>query len=260
MIKTTLILSLTATLAIQSARAQAPSRDAKPSEAGANPLSEKELLNTLDALGTGDPVSKQPLGVELGDQKLGLGGKKEKPTPKDKGPTEITALDATFDQKSHQAVFTGKVVVKDPEFNVVCDRLTALLKQEKAAGKPTPGPAVPSPGTPSPAPKKGKEDKSGGLQRAIAEADEGKRVIITQEKVEADGSTTRYIGKAEKADYDAGTGDIILTGWPEVQQGINSIVAEERATIITLNRDGRMKTRGKHKTVIKDQGPETTAR
>ncbi|MEI8109264.1 MAG: hypothetical protein WCI46_15730, partial [Verrucomicrobiota bacterium] len=59
------------------------------------------------------------------------------------GPTEIDALEATFDQKANQAIFIGEVVVKDPEFNVKCDKLTALLKgAEKAKSPPTP-PALP---------------------------------------------------------------------------------------------------------------------
>jgi len=67
------------------------------------------------------------------------------PTPKkEKGPTEIDALEATFDQKANQAIFIGEVVVKDPEFNVKCDKLTALLKgAEKAKSPPTPPPPPP---------------------------------------------------------------------------------------------------------------------
>jgi lipopolysaccharide export system protein LptA len=32
----------------------------------------------------------------------------------------------SLDSKAHQAIFTGNVVVKDPEFNVTCDKLTAI--------------------------------------------------------------------------------------------------------------------------------------
>jgi lipopolysaccharide export system protein LptA len=190
----------------------------------------------------------------VGDTKVGK--VPDKPAKKDKGATEITALEATFDQKSSKAVFSGNVVVKDPEFNVVCDQLTAVLKSQKENGK---APPADPPPTRAEGGKK-KDDKGGGLERAVAEASPGKRVIITQEKAEADGTITRYIGKAEKADYDTRTGNIILTGWPEVNQGINSIIATDQGTVITLNRDGRMKTTGAHKTVIQDQGPGTNSR
>ncbi|HEX8313327.1 MAG TPA: LptA/OstA family protein [Chthoniobacteraceae bacterium] len=257
MVKFVATLCLGGFVAAASVHAQAPAAPSKPAQPSA--LSEKELLNTLDTLGAGDPLKKQPLSIGVGDTKLGTPTKRdEKPLKKDKGPTEITALEATFDQKSSQAVFIGNVVVKDPEFNVVCDQLTAVLKSQKSTGKPAAAAAEPAPARTENTKKK--DEKGGGLERAVAEASPGKRVIITQEKLEADGSLTRYVGKAEKADYDTRTGDIILTGWPEVNQGINSIVATDRETVITLNRDGRMKTNGAHKTVIKDQGPETSSR
>jgi hypothetical protein len=49
-----------------------------------------------------------------------------------------------------------------------------------------------------------------------------------QEKTEADGTVTQSIGRGEKADYSAITGEIVLTGWPEVQQGYNNVVATDR--------------------------------
>lgn len=256
------------------------------------PLSEGELLKTIDSIGVGDPLTKQPLG--LGDDKPALPGsglpkkKDEKPSKKEKGPTEITALEANFDNKTHQAIFVGQVVVKDPEFNVECDRLTAYLKHDdkpadkqdgaadaatpkaepatggkgatpapKATAKATPKPmtGLPAPKTVTPAPAKAdkaKESKGGGLEKAIAEADSGKRVTIIQEKVEADGSVSHNIGHARRAVYDAVTGDITLTGNPDVQQGINQCIALEDSTVMVLNREGRMHVTGAHKTVIKD--------
>jgi hypothetical protein len=52
----------------------------------------------------------------------------EEPVKKGKGQTEITSLKATFEQKTMIAVFLEEVVVKDPEFNVNCDRLTAYRR------------------------------------------------------------------------------------------------------------------------------------
>ena len=77
-------------------------------------------------------------------------------------------------------------------------------------------------------------------------------MVITQEKLEADGSTTKNVGKSRRATYDAKTGDVVLTGMPSVQQGINLCVAQDESTVMTLNRDGRMRVEGPHKTVIKD--------
>lgn len=214
------------------------------------PLNERELIRTIDSIGTGDPLTKQPLGIDDDKPK-----KDEKPLKKEKGPTEITAEEATFDNKTHQAVFIGNVVVKDPEFNVTCDRLTAVLKHEEKEPeeKPaTPNKATPRPATPPPATKAEKKDKGGGLEKAIAEASGDRKVLITQERREEDGKVSINTGRARKVVYEAVTGDITLSGMPSVQQGINTCMALEESTVIILNREGRMRVVGPHKTVIKD--------
>ena len=161
------------------------------------------------------------------------------------------ALEATFDQKAHVAVFTGEVVVTDPAFIVQADKLTAYLKhEEKSAPElaPTRLRAAPEPKP------EAKPSKGGGLEKAIAEADPGKTVTVIQEKNEADGTASRSVGHGKKVVFDALTGDITLTGRPDVQQGINTCVATDESTIMILNRDGHMRVTGPHKTVIKDQG------
>jgi lipopolysaccharide export system protein LptA len=219
------------------------------------------------------------LGQSIGAQKpLGYEGtplapkKNEEPPKKAKGQTEITALEATFDQKEHRAVFLQEVVVKDPEFTVNCDRLTAFLKVAKSDANSAPAPKTPATGkpatgsasakpSPSPEKKDSKEDsKGGGLDHAIADANPGNIVIITQDKAEADGSVTHNIGKGRKATYDANTGDIVLTGSPSVLQGINLCVATDDSTVMTLNRSGHMKVVGPHKTVIKDASASDASR
>ena len=202
------------------------------------------------------------LGETLSSQRKSLGyegtslvpKKNEPPAKKPKGQTEITANEATFDQKTREAVFIQEVVVKDPEFSVMCDRLIAFLKKAKANSD-APH-ATPPPATPSPAAVKAEENGKGGLERAVAEASPGNIVIITQDKIETDGSVTQNIGKGKKVTYDATTGNIVLTGLPSVQQGINLCVATDESTIMTLNRNGRMKVEGPHKTVIKDTSSE----
>ena len=56
--------------------------------------------------------------------------------------------------------------------------------------------------------KSTKRQSGGGLERAIAEGN----VVITQDKLEADGATTGTSAGREKADYNAVTGEIILSG------------------------------------------------
>ena len=209
---------------------------------GTRPLRDAELLRTLDSLGTGDPTTKAPLGLSDPDdddaspRETRAGGESAK---QGKGSTEITAREASFDQKTHQAVFGGDVKVVNPDFNINCDKLTAFLKNNENKGN---GAAAPRP----PAEKKG--PSTGGLEKAIAEGS----VVITQDKVDSEGKPTRNVGRSKRAVYDAASGDVTLTGRPEVQQGINTIVALDESTVMVLNREGRMKVTGPHKTVIKD--------
>jgi len=233
-------------------------------QAQTKPLTQDELLKQIENLspagtdpGRGGPArTAKPSGVSGAS----LFPKKEepkaaKPEKKAKGPTEIVALEATFDQKAHLAIFIGEVVVTDPEFTVQGDKLTAYLKRDD---KPTDGaaPNAAAPGPTTSADKEKKSGKGGGLERAVAEADPGRIVTVTQEKVEIDGSTSRSIGHGKKVVYDSITGDITLYGKPDVLQGINSCVATEEGTIMVLNRDGKMRVTGAHKTVIKDQGEQ----
>ncbi len=248
---------------------------ADPAAFAEKPMSESDLLKQIESL---TPASAAAAAAAKGkpsqnsgptplfdpnvplDQKSDLksgGEKKSKASEekKAKGPTEITALEATFDQKANLAIFIGNVVVKDPEFNVVCDKLTAHLRHEEKPAAPTgtPGKTTPKPSTPKPDDAAAKK-KAGGLEKALAETTSERRVTITQDKKEADGTVTHSIGNADKATYDAVSGDIVLTGTPDVTQGINRVIATSPETVMTLNRDGHMKAVGPHKTIIVDKG------
>lgn len=233
---------------------------------GGKRLSETELLKQIESLtpesaaagakarANADAGPTSLLDSDAGSSKKSTDGSKEKTSEKKgKKPTEITAQEASFDQKANLAIFIGDVVVKDPEFNVECDKLTAYLKHE---AKPAPDGSTPVKSPPKAATPKSDDappqKKSGGLEKAVAESTGTRRVTITQDKIEADGTTTKSFGMADKATYDTVTGDIILTGTPEVQQGINRVIATDPGTVMTLNRDGRMKAVGPHKTIIVD--------
>lgn len=244
-----------------------------PAAFAQKPLSESDLLKQIEALTPTRPGAAAKNETPPGPLPLFDTGLTDpvKPTNADKkdkgadkkakGPTEITSLEATFDQKANLAIFVGDVVVKDPEFNCLCDKLTAHLKaKSQPAGTPgVNGTATPAPATPraTPAAKPGdpaaKDSRGGGLERAVAETSSDRRVIITQDKVEADGTITHSIGKAEKAIYDTATGDIKLYGSPDVTQGVNRMVALNPETVITINRDGHLKSDGPTKSYLVDK-------
>ena len=236
-------------LLLAAAVCAAPAFAQKPAEA---PRPEDELHKQIEAVSGPAPAFK---GLPLRAVAVAVPPAEEAPAKpaikKEKGPTQIDALEATFDQKANEAVFIGEVVVTDPEFNVKCDKLTAHLKGAEKAGVATAG-TGPKPGTPAPAEPKKKS--ASGLRRAVAEASVGKRVLITQDKPDAEGKPQHSVGEADKATYDAVTGDIVLTGKPEIQQGINLVIATAQSTKMTLNRDGHMHAEGPTKTVIVDKG------
>ncbi len=200
--------------------------------------------------------------------KPGEEAKDKAPEKKAKEPTIITSVQATFDQKANVAVFIDNVLVVDPEFTIHCDKLTAYLKHNdppkppaapappgkpgvKPVATPAPKPDAKGEGTPDDAaPKK----KGTGLDKALAEASPGKRVLINQDKVETDGTITHGIGRADWATYDTLTGDVVLHGTPEVIQGPKSVVAIDPDAVITLNRDGRMHAVGLTRTTVDNTG------
>ena len=246
MIKNPLLLLVTAAVSAAPVFAQ------KPAEA---PRPEDELHKQIEAVSGPVPAFKAlPVRAVAAEPLPADEAPAKQVAKKEKGPTEIDALEATFDQKANEAVFIGEVVVTDPEFNVRCDKLTAHLKAAEKA-KPLPEGAWPKATKPAtPAPAEPKKNGGSGLQRAVAEASAGNRVFITQDKLNAEGKMQRSTGEADRATYDAATGDIVLTGKPEIQQGINRVIATAPGTKMTLNRDGHMHAEGPHKTIIVDKG------
>src|SRR5207244_10589014 len=92
-------------------------------------------------------------------------------------------------------IFSGRVKVTDPRFNLQSDKLTVFISK----------------------------GENQGLERAIAEGNVG---LVRDRLDPSGGPPTRAIGRADKAIYTAATGDVELTGTPRVQEGQNR--SEER--------------------------------
>lgn len=185
-----------------------------------------------------------------------------KPEKRAKGPTEITAREATMDSRLHLATFSTDVIVHDPEFRVTCDRMTVHLKKPPEAGaaqadgnppeKPVQDPR-PAGAGPAAAPAK---DATSGIDKAIAEGN----VLILQDKTDAaSGKVQRHTGKAKKAVFENATGNITLTGWPQISQSLGGtmskeIISREETCVIIINRAGRIDVKGYHTTTLHDSG------
>lgn len=143
-----------------------------------------------------------------------------KPRPKN-ARTLIDAEDgAAFDDASNTIEFTGKVVVHDPQFTLFCDKLHVVMNKNRQ-----------------------------GLQLVKAIGN----VIVEQENLNERGEPVKSIGKGGEAVYEPATGDVSLTIWPQIQQGMNYQIATEEGTIMILNNKGTSRTIGQSRAMIVDQ-------
>ena len=177
----------------------------------------------------------------------------EKPDPNAPTETEVLATNgADFASKERIAVFNGDVRVNDPRFQLACDKLTVFLTKTATTDSGGKGAAPPPADTPPPANgAKDQNDQGGGIDHAKAE---GHVIIIQKRAAVKPGEEPKIsIGRAAEADFDNKTGDMVLHGWPSVEQNGNTHVALAQSTVMTLHKDNSMNTVGPSRTVIKQQ-------
>lgn len=136
--------------------------------------------------------------------------------------TEIYSDQAFFDSNKSMGIFTGHVKVTDPRFNVQSDKLTVFISK----------------------------GENQGLERAIAEGNVG---VVRDRPDPNGGPPTRAVGRSEKANYLASTGDVELTGMPRVQQGLNTHIATSEETVMVINQNGQLTTHGPSRTDIRQE-------
>jgi lipopolysaccharide transport protein LptA len=143
------------------------------------------------------------------------------------GPTttEIYSDEAFFDSTKNMGIFSGRVKVIDPRFNLQSDKLTVFITKG--------------------------ENQS--LEKAIAEGNVG----LVRDRPAASGSPpTRAVGRCDKATYIAATGDVELTGTPRVQEGPNMHVATSPDTVMVIGQNSQLRTHGPSRTEIVQQPKE----
>ncbi len=141
--------------------------------------------------------------------------------------TEIYADEAFFDSNKSMGIFSGRVKVTDPRFNLQSDKLTVFISK----------------------------GENQGLERAIAEGNVG---LVRDRPDPNGGLPTRAIGRADKAIYTAATGDVELTGTPRVQEGPNMHVATNPDTVMIINQNSQLTTHGRSRTEIRQQPKDET--
>jgi len=143
------------------------------------------------------------------------------------GPTttEIYSDEAFFDSTKNKGIFTGRVKVIDPRFNLQSDKLTVFITKG--------------------------ENQS--LERAVAEGNVG---LVRDRPAANGGPPTRAVGRCDKATYTAANGDVELAGTPRVQEGPNLHVATSPDTVMVISQNSQLRTHGPSRTEIVQQPKE----
>ena len=155
-----------------------------------------------------------------GENLFGTGLQSNEPTT-----TEIYADEAFFDSTKNMGIFSGRVKVIDPRFNLQSDKLTVFITK----------------------------GQNQSLERAIAEGNVG---LVRERPDPKGGAPTRAVGRADKAIYTAATGDVELRGTPRVQEGPNMHVATSPDTVMVINQNSQLTTHGPSRTEITQQPKE----
>lgn len=185
----------------------------------------------------GERAQRSRTGAGVGSQGRPLG---------EAGATTITAQKRLLlDSQGKEATFWGDVKVVDPRFSLACEKLTIFFRDAKGVATALEGKDAKE-GRNTQEPRESSAD--GALEKAVAEGD----VVIFQEKANGNGDMERSVGRAQKAVFDANTGNITLSGWPQVEQKQNTIVALDEATVILLNRKGTLEVLGHSKSVLRN--------
>jgi lipopolysaccharide transport protein LptA len=136
--------------------------------------------------------------------------------------TQIYADEAFFDSTKNMGIFTGRVKVVDPRFNLQSDKLTVFITK----------------------------GQNQSLEKAIAEGNVG---LVRDRPDPNGGSPTRAVGRADKATYTANNGDVELVGTPRVQEGPNLHVATSPDTVMIVSQNSQLRTHGPSRTEIVQQ-------
>src|SRR6516164_6219348 len=147
------------------------------------------------------------------------------------GPTttQIYSDEAFFDSTKNMGIFTGRVKVLDPRFNLQSDKLTVFITKG--------------------------ENQS--LEKAVAEGNVG---LVRDRPAANGGLPTRAVGRCDKATYTAATGDVELIGTPRVQEGPNLHVATSPDTVMVISQNSQLRTHGPSRTEIVQQPKEEPAK
>jgi lipopolysaccharide export system protein LptA len=156
--------------------------------------------------------------------------------------TEIFADEAFFDSVNHIGIFSGRVIVNDPRFNVQADKLTIYLRKTAEAGEANNARAEPQGAAGATA--------NQALEKAVAEGNVG---VVRERPGDNGGPPVRSVGRGDMAVYTTSDGKVELRGTPRVQSGVNTHVATSPDTVMILDGGGQLFTKGPSRTEIRQE-------
>lgn len=165
-------------------------------------------------------------------------------------PTIIIEADRSdFDLNTAVFIYSGHVRARHPDFYIECEELEVhMVKEESVQANKGQAPA---PKNPLLAKGGKKDDKDPPIKKAIAR---GPMVIIEKRSLEGDIQQ----GRCKRLDYDGATKDIVLSDYPQVQKGNVLHIATTTDTVMIFDKEGRLRTNGRPRTVIlSDDQPGT---
>jgi lipopolysaccharide export system protein LptA len=143
---------------------------------------------------------------------------------------EIQSDESLMDNTQRIVTFQGNVFVNHPEFKLASDHLEIHLNEDSNLDGSSPAPKSAAATT--------EDEDAPPFKRAIATGG-----MVEIEKIGADGKT--QIAKARKADYDALTGDIVLSGGPPtLQSGTGFVNPKSPDALIILRGNGQHEVKG----------------
>jgi lipopolysaccharide transport protein LptA len=198
--------------------------------AAATPKAAPAMPRAVAASSPKNSKKKQPAGNEnkspgnslFGQSAMGLNT--NEPTT-----TEIYSDEAFFDSTKNMGIFSGRVKVTDPRFNLQSDKLTVFITK----------------------------GENQGLEKAIAEGNVG---LVRDRPDPSGGPPTRAVGRADRATYTAATGDVELQGTHRVQEGQNMHVATSPDTVMIINQNSQLRTHGPSRTEIRQEPNDDQAK
>ncbi len=184
-----------------------------------------------------------------------------KPNPPARAPGDMT-IDSNslyFNDDNSKAVFRGRVRLRSLAKDIDCEELEILLKKD--ATKDTVASAAPVKPAPTPAAPEFDPNKANkpGVEAPAAATQDVESDKIEKAWARGNGSVVTIVSrggnvavcKCGEAFFDSKTGNLIMKIWPEVEQDGKRIVATDRNTVLTLDKNKILSAEGPVKTDIR---------